>query len=91
MRSDIPTVRFARRHDGLRVAYQVVGEGPDLIFLLGWPSHLLLQWELPAFARFLEQRQHERERNGGRNSAADSLHRTCSDELSLRRRHAARK
>jgi pimeloyl-ACP methyl ester carboxylesterase len=55
VRSDVPTVRYARRPDDLRVAYQVVGDGPDLIFLLGWPSHLLLQWELPAFARFLER------------------------------------
>ena len=38
----------------MQIAYQVVGDaGPDLIFLLGWPSHLALQWELPAFARFL--------------------------------------
>ena len=53
MRSDIPQIRFAHRPDELVVAYQVFGEGPDLIFLLGWPNHLALQWELPAFARFL--------------------------------------
>jgi pimeloyl-ACP methyl ester carboxylesterase len=54
VRTDIPAIRFARRPDDLLVAYQVVGdEGPDLFFLLGWPSHLALQWELPAFARFL--------------------------------------
>jgi class 3 adenylate cyclase len=36
------------------VAYQVVGDADlDLIFLLGWPSNLAMQWELPAFARFL--------------------------------------
>jgi pimeloyl-ACP methyl ester carboxylesterase len=55
VRSDIPTVRYAHRPDELVVAYQVFGEGPDLFFLLGWPSHLLLQWELPAFARFLSR------------------------------------
>jgi class 3 adenylate cyclase len=55
VRTDTPTVRFARRSDDRRVAYQVVGEGPDLVFLLGWPSHLVLQWELPAFARFLDR------------------------------------
>jgi pimeloyl-ACP methyl ester carboxylesterase len=55
VRPDTPTVRFARRPDDRRVAYQVVGEGPDLVFLLGWPSHLVLQWELPAFARFLDR------------------------------------
>jgi pimeloyl-ACP methyl ester carboxylesterase len=55
VRSDIPTVRYAHRPDELVVAYQVLGDGPDLFFLLGWPSHLLLQWELPAFARFLSR------------------------------------
>ena len=54
MRSDIPPIRSAHRRDDLLVTYQVVGDtGPDLFFLLGWPSHLALQWELPAFARFL--------------------------------------
>jgi pimeloyl-ACP methyl ester carboxylesterase len=52
--AETPPVRYARRPDGLTIAYQVVGDaGPDLFFLLGWPSHLALQWELPAFARFL--------------------------------------
>jgi class 3 adenylate cyclase len=32
----------------------VIGDAAlDLIFLLGWPSNLVMQWELPAFARFL--------------------------------------
>jgi pimeloyl-ACP methyl ester carboxylesterase len=54
VRFEVPPVGYATRPDGLQIAYQVVGDaGPDLIFLLGWPSHLALQWELPAFARFL--------------------------------------
>jgi pimeloyl-ACP methyl ester carboxylesterase len=54
VRFQVPPVRYATRRDGLLIAYQVVGDsGPDLIFLLGWPNHLALQWELPAFARFL--------------------------------------
>jgi class 3 adenylate cyclase len=55
VRTDIPEIHRTRRPDGLHVAYQIVGEGPDLFFLLGWPSHLALQWELPAFARFLDR------------------------------------
>lgn len=55
MRTDVPEIRRARRPDGLHVPYQILGEGPDLFFLLGWPSHLALQWELPAFARFLDR------------------------------------
>jgi class 3 adenylate cyclase len=49
-----PPVSFARRPDGRHLAYQVVGEGDlDLVFLLGWPSHLGLLWEHPSLAGFL--------------------------------------
>jgi class 3 adenylate cyclase len=49
-----PPVSFARRRDGRHLAYQVVGEGElDLVFLLGWPSHLGLLWEHPSVAEFL--------------------------------------
>jgi class 3 adenylate cyclase len=49
-----PPVRFARRRDGRHLAYQVVGGGDlDLVFLLGWPSHLGLLWEHPSVAEFL--------------------------------------
>jgi pimeloyl-ACP methyl ester carboxylesterase/DNA-binding CsgD family transcriptional regulator len=38
------------------IAYQVVGEGPiDLVLVLGFATHLELQWESPAFARFFER------------------------------------
>jgi class 3 adenylate cyclase len=38
------------------MAYQVLGNGPiDLVFLFGWPSHLALMWENPAFADFLHR------------------------------------
>ena len=34
----------------------MLGEGPlDLVFLFGWPSHLALMWENPAFADFLHR------------------------------------
>ena len=49
-----PPLRYARRPDGRRVAYQVVGDGDlDLVFLFGYPSHLALMWENPALAGFL--------------------------------------
>jgi class 3 adenylate cyclase/pimeloyl-ACP methyl ester carboxylesterase len=49
-----PPVRFARRRDGRHLAYQVVGAGElDLVFLLGWPTHLGLLWEHPSVAEFL--------------------------------------
>ena len=49
-----PPFHYARRRDGRRLAYQVVGEGDlDLVFLFGWPTHLGLLWEDPSFAGFL--------------------------------------
>lgn len=50
MRSE---VRYARSGD-LSIAYQVLGkEGPDLVFVPGFVSHLDLAWEEPSFARSL--------------------------------------
>jgi class 3 adenylate cyclase len=51
-----PRFEFARRQDGRRVAYQVVGAGDlDLVFLFGWPTNLGLMWENPSFAAFLHK------------------------------------
>ena len=51
-----PPVSFTRNANGTTLAYQVLGEGPlDLVFLFGWPSHLALMWENPAFADFLHR------------------------------------
>lgn len=36
------------------VAYQVTGDGPDLIYIPGWLSNVELMWEEPSLARFLE-------------------------------------
>jgi len=41
-----PPIRFT--HTGkLAIAYQVLGQGPDLLFQMGWPSNLALLWEHP--------------------------------------------
>ena len=51
-----PPVSFVRDGHGSALAYQVLGDGPiDLVFLFGWPSHLALMWENPAFADFLHR------------------------------------
>src|SRR5690349_2871164 len=50
-----PPTRYARSGDA-SIAYQVVGEGPiDLVLVLGFATHVELQWESPAFARFFER------------------------------------
>jgi hypothetical protein len=47
-------VEIIGQHGGKVISmYAVLGEH-DLVFLLGWPSHLGLMWENPAFANFLQ-------------------------------------
>jgi DNA-binding winged helix-turn-helix (wHTH) protein/pimeloyl-ACP methyl ester carboxylesterase len=48
-----PTTRYALSGD-TSIAYQVLGDGPiDIVFVMGWVSHLDYFWEEPSFARFL--------------------------------------
>jgi pimeloyl-ACP methyl ester carboxylesterase/DNA-binding winged helix-turn-helix (wHTH) protein len=48
-----PPVQYARSGD-VSIAYQVLGSGPvDLVFVMGWVSHLEYFWNEPSFARFL--------------------------------------
>ena len=48
-----PQTRYAKSGD-VNIAYQVVGEGTvDLVFVMGWVSHLEYFWNEPSFARFL--------------------------------------
>ncbi len=51
----VPPVRYARSGQ-VDIAYQVVGQGPlDLVFVMGWVSHLEYFWSEPSFARFLQR------------------------------------
>ena len=48
-----PAVHYARSGE-VNIAYQMVGSGPlDLVFVMGWVSHLEYFWNEPSFARFL--------------------------------------
>jgi len=50
-----PQTRYARSGT-VNIAYQVIGDGPiDLVFVMGWVSHLEMFWAEPAFARFLKK------------------------------------
>jgi pimeloyl-ACP methyl ester carboxylesterase len=44
--------RFTQR-DGVRLAYQVLGDGPDLLFVSPWFTDLELQWAERGIAAFL--------------------------------------
>jgi pimeloyl-ACP methyl ester carboxylesterase len=51
----VPPVRYARS-GRVNIAFQVVGSGPmDLVFVMGWVSHLEYFWNEPSFARFLNR------------------------------------
>ena len=51
----VPRTRYAKSGE-VNIAYQVVGDGPlDLVFVMGWVSHLDYFWEEPRFARFLRR------------------------------------
>jgi pimeloyl-ACP methyl ester carboxylesterase/DNA-binding winged helix-turn-helix (wHTH) protein len=48
-------VRYAQS-GSVNIAYQIVGSGPiDLVFVMGWVSHLEYFWSEPSFARFLDR------------------------------------
>lgn len=50
-----PETRYARSGD-VNIAYQVLGSGPvDIVFVMGWVSHLEYFWTEPHFAAFLHR------------------------------------
>ncbi|MEJ2582262.1 MAG: adenylate/guanylate cyclase domain-containing protein, partial [Acidobacteriota bacterium] len=50
-----PRTLYARSGD-VRIAYQVIGDGPiDLVLMPGWVSHLEWSWEEPGLARMLRR------------------------------------
>jgi len=52
---EIPRTHYTRSGD-VNIAYQVIGDGPiDLVFVMGWVSHLEYFWTEPSFARFLRR------------------------------------
>jgi class 3 adenylate cyclase/pimeloyl-ACP methyl ester carboxylesterase len=38
-------IRFCTTSDGVRIAYATVGQGPPLVRVLGWLTHLQFEWE----------------------------------------------
>ena len=51
----LPETMYARSGD-VNIAYQVIGDAPlDLVFVMGWVSHMEYFWSEPNFARFLHR------------------------------------
>jgi pimeloyl-ACP methyl ester carboxylesterase/DNA-binding winged helix-turn-helix (wHTH) protein len=54
-RERLPETMYARSGE-VNIAYQVVGDAPlDLVFVMGWVSHMEYFWREPSFARFLRR------------------------------------
>ena len=50
-----PETLYARSGD-VNIAYQVIGDAPlDLVFVMGWVSHLEYFWREPSFSKFLQR------------------------------------
>ena len=52
---ETPEVRFATAEDGVRIAYQVWGEGPTLVKAPALLSHVEISWENELYRRGLER------------------------------------
>lgn len=50
----VPETRYVQ-NDGASIAFQVFGDGPDLVLIEGFTTNLEVQWEHPAIARFLRR------------------------------------
>jgi class 3 adenylate cyclase len=54
--AEIPETKYAKTVDGVRIAYQVVGDGPvDLVYILGFAGNLEVEFESSASDHFLER------------------------------------
>jgi len=47
-------IRFCTTSDGVRIAYATVGQGPPLVRVLGWFTHLEFEWQNPRWRRLYE-------------------------------------
>jgi len=51
-----PEIHYAKTPDGTSIAFQVVGDGEmDLLFVPGFASNLIWNWELPSYAHLLRR------------------------------------
>jgi serine/threonine-protein kinase len=49
-----PVQHYAMTRDSVRITYAVHGEGPPLVFVRGWLSHLDLMWHDPRFRSYMQ-------------------------------------
>jgi class 3 adenylate cyclase len=51
----VPEVHYVTTEDDVRIAYQVFGEGPPVVYVGPFFNHLEVQWEQPVIARVYER------------------------------------
>lgn len=54
MANSTQQIRFCRSRDGVRIAYAVVGDGPPLVKVFRWGTHLEQDWQTPVWRSWLE-------------------------------------
>lgn len=55
LNNTMPETRYVQNGE-VNIAYQVIGDGPiDIVFVMGWVSHLEYFWKHHSFASFLEK------------------------------------
>ena len=56
-RSGLPeqVVRYCTAHDGTRLAFSMVGEGPPLVKAANWLNHIEHDWESPVWRHWLKE------------------------------------
>ncbi len=53
--ADPQQIRFSRTVDGVRIAHARHGDGPPLLVVACWLSHLQYDWQSPVWRHFLDQ------------------------------------
>ncbi len=53
--SGAPEIRYCRTRDGASIAYSVHGSGPVLVRVLGWFTHLEMEWAWPSLRLIWER------------------------------------
>jgi len=52
---DRPEIHYCRTADGASIAYSIHGSGPALVRVLGWFTHLEIEWEWPSLRLIWER------------------------------------
>lgn len=53
--SEAQEIRYSTTEDGVPIAYSVIGSGPPVVRVLGWFTHLQMEWDWPELRAFWER------------------------------------